>query len=302
MKRRKLKRCWIVMGILFIMLSMIPVNVRASEKVKLSTAKKTIPIGQTCKVKLKNNKKRVKWTVSGNKIKILKKTKTYAKIKGIKRGTAYLRAKVGRKTYKCKIVVKKKKNFSGNQNNNQSNSTQVENVSYRSQSIHNGVVIFVKNNYSYTVSVGVDCLFYDSRGTLLKMGSDYNYGLQPGWECALFVWNSDSDWTSHKINIKVENAANIITNASRIGMTYNVGNKNVMVQVRNNGIKNDFTQIAVVYYKTGYVVGYERRYAEVSNSGAVDYLEFPFHYDGNYNVIIPDTYAVYANYSYAYTW
>ena len=96
-----------------------------------------------------------------------------------------------------------------------SNSTQVENVSYRSQSIHNGVVIFVKNNYSYTVSVGVDCLFYDSRGTLLKMGSDYNYGLQPGWECALFVWNSDSDWTSHKINIKVEK----------------------MVQVRNNGIK-----------------------------------------------------------------
>ena len=215
MKRRKLKRCWIVMGILFIMLSMIPVNVRASEKVKLSTAKKTISIGQTCKVKLKNNKKRVKWTVSGNKIKILKKTKTYAKIKGIKRGTAYLRAKVGRKTYKCKIVVKKKKNFSGNQNNNQSNSTQVENVSYRSQSIHNGVVIFVKNNYSYTVSVGVDCLFYDSRGTLLKMGYDYNYGLQPGWECALFVWNSDSDWTSHKINIKVEK----------------------MVQVRNNGIK-----------------------------------------------------------------
>lgn len=52
-----------------------------------------------------SNKKKVKWKASNKCIKIIKKNKKKAKIKGIKKGTAYLRAIVGKKVCKCRIKV-----------------------------------------------------------------------------------------------------------------------------------------------------------------------------------------------------
>lgn len=70
--------------------------------------KKTINVGNTCTIKLLNNSKSVKWSTTNKKIKITKKSKKSATIKGVKNGTSYLKAKVGKKTYKCKITILKK--------------------------------------------------------------------------------------------------------------------------------------------------------------------------------------------------
>ena len=70
--------------------------------------KKTIYINQTCKINLKNNKTKVKWTASNNKIRIVNKNSKYATIKGLKVGSAYIKAKIGKKTYRSKITIKKK--------------------------------------------------------------------------------------------------------------------------------------------------------------------------------------------------
>lgn len=86
---------------------MLPANVIAAGKTKINVSKKTVNVGKTCTVKLLNNKKKVKWSTSNKKIKIVSKSKKQAKIRGIKKGTSYLRAKVGKKIYKCKITVKK---------------------------------------------------------------------------------------------------------------------------------------------------------------------------------------------------
>lgn len=95
-----------------------PQNVYAAKKPKLSPTKKTVYVGKTVTIKLKNNKKKVKWSVSNKKIKITKKSKTYVKIKGLKKGTSYVKAKIGKKTYKCKITVKSvSKNVAGSREN-----------------------------------------------------------------------------------------------------------------------------------------------------------------------------------------
>ena len=80
------------------------------KKVKLNYKKVTCTVGKKKKIKLLNNKKKVKWSVSSKKIlKITKKTKSTVTVQAKKKGTAYVIARVGKKKYKCKVVVKKKK-------------------------------------------------------------------------------------------------------------------------------------------------------------------------------------------------
>lgn len=281
--------------LVFTMIITSTIPVQARSKVKLKSSKVTLTAGQSRNLKVVGTQKKVRWTSSNTKIATVNQK---GKVKAKKKGNCKIYARVGKKKLVCNVTVKgrSKSNTSKKPNTGASKN----NVSYRSYGTNYGVVILVKNNYSFTVDVDVDCLFYDSSGNMIEKSSDHNFGLEAGKECALFAWISHSNWSSHKINLNVEEARNIRSNVSRIGLSYNVGNNNVMVKVKNNGIKNEFTQIAVVYYKKNKVVGYGSQYANVRNPGATDYLEFSFPYDWDYDMIMPDRYVVYVNYSYAY--
>lgn len=94
-----------------LLLGMIPSSeITAAKKVTLSTKKLTIQAGQSKKLKLINNKKKVKWTVSSGKknINLTGKKKTEVTVVGKKKGTAKVQAKVGKKKYTCKVTVKAK--------------------------------------------------------------------------------------------------------------------------------------------------------------------------------------------------
>lgn len=279
--------------LLFIITMTCAIPAQAKSNVRLKNSKVTMAAGQTKSLKVVGTEKKVRWTSSNTKVATVDKK---GRVKARKKGSCKIYARVGKKKLTCKVTVKTKTSA-----NKKPNTTMTKNnVTYRSYGTNYGVVILVKNNYSYTVDVDADCLFYDSSGTMIEKSSDRNFGLEPGRECALFAWISHSDWSSHKINLKVEEARHIQSNVSGIGLSYNVGNENVMVRVKNNGRKNAFTKIAVVYYKKNKVVGYGSQYADVRNPGATDYLEFSFPYDWDYDTIMPDRYVVYVNYSYTY--
>lgn len=80
----------------------------AAKKVKLSTKKLTVTVKKTKVLKLKNNKKKVKWSVTSGKkfIKLKSKKKTRVKIVGKKAGKSKVQAKIGKKKYVCKVTVK----------------------------------------------------------------------------------------------------------------------------------------------------------------------------------------------------
>lgn len=85
-------------------------TVSAASKLKVSPTHKTVYVGS--KVTIKANKK-VKWSVSGKKkiVKIVsKKSKKNKKVtvKAYKSGTAYVKAKYGKKTKKIRITVRSK--------------------------------------------------------------------------------------------------------------------------------------------------------------------------------------------------
>ena len=77
----------------------------------MSLSKKLmVKVGQSKKLKLKNNKKKVTWkVVSGKKnITLKSRKKTGVTVKGRKKGTAKVQAKIGKKKYTCKVTVKAK--------------------------------------------------------------------------------------------------------------------------------------------------------------------------------------------------
>lgn len=102
----KTKKVLAVVLAFVLSLSLLPANnvSAASKKVKLNKTKATVYVGKTVTLKLKNNKKKVKWSSSNKKVATVSKK---GKVKGKKIGKAIITAKVGKKKYKCKITVKK---------------------------------------------------------------------------------------------------------------------------------------------------------------------------------------------------
>lgn len=82
--------------------------------------------GKTVTLKLKNNKKKIKWSSSNKKVATVTKK---GKVKGKKVGKATITAKVGKKKYKCKINVKKKVVYKPNNNSNNMSGTKVDFIS-----------------------------------------------------------------------------------------------------------------------------------------------------------------------------
>lgn len=80
-------------------------NTNAAQKPKLNKKSATIYVGKTVKLKVKGNRKKVKWSSSNKKVATVS---SKGKVKGKKAGKATITAKVGNKKLKCKITVKQK--------------------------------------------------------------------------------------------------------------------------------------------------------------------------------------------------
>ena len=106
---RTKKQLMVCMLSFALLLGLIPTaEVSAAKKVSLSSKKITVTKGKSKTLKVKNTKKKVKWKIlSGKKyITLKKKGKVAVTIKGKKKGTAKVRATVGKKRLMCKIIVK----------------------------------------------------------------------------------------------------------------------------------------------------------------------------------------------------
>lgn len=77
-------------------------SVQAASKVKLSATSKILIKGTTYTLKVKNTKRKVTWSSSNKKIATVS---SKGKVKAVKTGTATIKARVGGKTYSCKIKV-----------------------------------------------------------------------------------------------------------------------------------------------------------------------------------------------------
>lgn len=107
------KKQWMAFMLSFALLcSMMPASeVAAAKKISLNIKKLTILTGKSKTLRVKNTTKKVTWKIlSGKKyITLKKKGKMTATVKGRKKGTAKVQAKVGKKKLICRVIVNNKK-------------------------------------------------------------------------------------------------------------------------------------------------------------------------------------------------
>ena len=96
---KQAKKILAVVLALVLSISLLPATgvSAASKKVKLNKTKATIYVGKTVTLKVKNTKKKVKWSTSNKKVATVTKK---GKVKGKKAGKATITAKVGKKKIK----------------------------------------------------------------------------------------------------------------------------------------------------------------------------------------------------------
>lgn len=102
---RKGKKSLVLLLIFAMALSLFPQTAYAAKKkVKLNKKSVIVNVGKTVKIKLKNNKKKVKWSVTSGKknVALSKKKKTGVTIKGKKPERRKYRQKWARKSMSAK--------------------------------------------------------------------------------------------------------------------------------------------------------------------------------------------------------
>lgn len=83
--------------------SVVPGNSAAAKGVRLSSKSITLRVGQTRTVKLKGTRKKPKWRSTKKSVATVT---SKGKIKAKKKGSTVIIAKLGKKSYKCKVTVK----------------------------------------------------------------------------------------------------------------------------------------------------------------------------------------------------
>ena len=95
----------ILVLVLLMFACMIAMPVQASAATKLNKKSATLYTGATLKLKVTGTSQKVKWLSSKPSVATVSQS---GKVKALKKGSAVISAKVGRKTYKCKLTVKQR--------------------------------------------------------------------------------------------------------------------------------------------------------------------------------------------------
>lgn len=99
-----MKKILTILLMTMLIMACIPFTVHAAT-VKLNKKTASITVGKTVQLKLLNNNKKVTWTSSNKKIATVS---SKGLVKGIKKGTCKITAKVGSKKYLCTVTVNAK--------------------------------------------------------------------------------------------------------------------------------------------------------------------------------------------------
>lgn len=102
MKKTIRKSLFMAAMFLIMCCAMLLPSTNVSAQVKLNTTNVTLSVGQSKTVKISGTSKKAKWSTNKPKVATVSNK---GKITAVGQGTATITAKVGKKTYKCKVLV-----------------------------------------------------------------------------------------------------------------------------------------------------------------------------------------------------
>lgn len=307
-EQTKTKKLLTLAAIMLSLLMVFPSSANAAGKTKLNSTKKTINVGDMCTVKLLNNKKKVKWSVSNKNIRIVRKNNKQAKIKGVSKGTSYLKAKAGGKTYKCKITIKKK---GGNSAENiPFNEKEAKKLINKSKPFIANKRLFVKikSNYKCPTDISAKCTFYNSSGTPIDYANDSVSFIEKGRTCFLEFNLPSSSYSTYKIEYEYKKGLEYFYHLSvikNLSLSSNYVEDEyrpyIMLQVSNSGEEECYyCEVAIVFYDSrGKIVdvSLEPMVKIPSGSSATEKAYIPYDRE-TYEDISYDHYEAFITYAY----
>lgn len=256
--------------------------------VKLNTTKKTVYVGEAFTLKLSGTKKKIKWSSTNKNV---ASVDSKGRVTTKKAGTVKIKAKVGNKTYSCKVTVK---NYSKSK------------VSASIEKLDKRIVVTFKNKNSYAVRLVPTVTFYKSNGKKINKTSNFNYCLEPNSKCIMTFYCYDTklkskDYASFKIDMGTIKKSNYTKyGASKIEVKSTKKDSYIEAKVKNKSGKDlQFINITYLFYnKKGNLIDSEEHYADCTKKGSKDTLRYYYPYDSNYNFIKPAKYKAFVNYAY----
>lgn len=103
--KKKVIAVMLIMALALGSFSTASVSEGATKKATLSTKRMSMKVGQSKKIKLKNNKQKVTWKTSSKAVTLKAKKKTGVTVVAKKKGTAKVTAKIGSKKLTCTVTV-----------------------------------------------------------------------------------------------------------------------------------------------------------------------------------------------------
>ena len=100
---KKISRVFTILLSAMVLLTSFPIQTEAAT-IKLNKKTATVYVGNSTTLKITGTSEKVTWTSSNSKVATVS---TKGKVVGKKAGTATITAKVNKKSYKCKVTVKK---------------------------------------------------------------------------------------------------------------------------------------------------------------------------------------------------
>ncbi len=184
-------------------------TVEAASK-KINKTNITIGIGSTYKLKIQNNKKKVKWSSSNSKIAKVSKNGT---VTGVKKGKVTITAKVGNKKYKCKVKVTQTPTLKANIKK-----------AYLDKDGYYVVEGYVKNQtYTKLKNISITVTLYDKKGKKLgETSRDIDYmDVRGQWKVKVKIYVG-----------KNANVASYKTTVSGRYFTRSIYNPNITAKVK----------------------------------------------------------------------
>ena len=259
------------------------------EKPKLNQTNLSLFLKEGYTLKLKGSSQTKKWSSSNSEIVSVNN----GIITALKKGTATIKVKAGKTTYKCTVTVK----------------TYENNISISYIPLKYSVIAILTNNSSVALSASPTMVFYNEKGAMQSTTSDFNFCIEPNSTVTMEFSSYNSStyesqtYGSYKLNLgEVLKSYYNNYGASKIKVSANKSDGSVIAEVTNNsGKKLDTILISAIFYDSqGKVIGYDETYANCKENNTSDFVNLYYPTNENYNDIVPASYKIYVNHAYEF--
>lgn len=258
------------------------------ENPKLNKTNVSLFVQEGYTLKLSGSSQTKKWSSSDSKVVSVNN----GKITALKKGTATIKVKAGKTTYKCTVTVKSYEN----------------NLSISYIPLKYSVIAVITNNSSIALRATPTMVFYGANGAMQSTTTDFNYCIEPKSKSTMVFrsYNTstykEQTYASYKLNLGEVTKSNYSKyGASKISTSVSKTDGSLIVEATNNsGKKLDYVNISAIFYDAqGKAIGYKDTYADCKEANSSDFINIYYPTDEDYNYIVPAKYELFVNYAYS---